>query len=66
MLVMYPIECSARRKLPQKPNKLATKTLTCDTGKKGVPKGPQWTKGIVVLPNDTSWFSPDDKKKKKK
>ena len=24
-------------------------------GKKGVPKGPQGTKGIVVLSNDTSW-----------
>ena len=35
-------------------------------GKKGVPKGPQGTKGIVILSNDTSWSSPDDKKKKKK
>ena len=35
-------------------------------GKKGgVPKGPQGTKGIVVLSNDTSWTSPDDKKPKK-
>ena len=35
-------------------------------GKKGVPKGPQGTKGIAILPNDTSWSSPDDKNKKKK
>ena len=35
-------------------------------GKKGVPKGPQGTKGIVILPNDTSWSSPNDKKKNKK
>ena len=35
-------------------------------GKKGVPKGPQGTKGIVVLPNGTSWSSPEDKKKKKR
>ena len=34
-------------------------------GKKGVPRGPQGTKGIVILPNDTSWSSPGDKKKKK-
>ena len=36
------------------------------SGKKGVPKGPQGTRGVVMLPNDTSWSSPDDKKKKKK
>ena len=35
-------------------------------GKKGVPKGPQGTKGIVILPNDTSCTSPEDKKMKKK
>ena len=35
-------------------------------GKKGVPKGPQGTKGIVILPNDRSWSSPKDKKKKEK
>ena len=35
------------------------------SGKKGVPRGPHGTKGIVILPNDTSWFSPGDKKKKK-
>ena len=34
-------------------------------GKKVVPKGPQGTKGIVVLSNDKSWSSPEDKKKKK-
>ena len=34
-------------------------------GKKGVPKGPQGTKGIVVLSNDKPWSSPEDKKKKK-
>ena len=34
-------------------------------GKKGVPKGPQGANGIVILPNDTSWSSPEDKKKKK-
>ena len=27
-------------------------------GKKGVPKGPQGTKGIVILPNEMSWSSP--------
>ena len=35
-------------------------------GKKGVPKGPQGAKGIVILPSGTSWSAPDDKKKKKK
>ena len=36
------------------------------SGKKGVPKGPQGTKGIVILPNDMSWSSPKEKKKYKK
>ena len=35
-------------------------------GKKGVPKGPQGTKGIVVLSNDMSWSSPKEKKNNKK
>ena len=34
-------------------------------GKKGVPKGPQVTKGIVILSNDASWSFPEDKTKKK-
>ena len=34
-------------------------------GKKGVPRGPQGTKRIVILPNDKSWSSPGDKKNKK-
>ena len=36
------------------------------SGKNGVPKGPKGTRGIVMLSNDVSWTSPDDKKKKKK
>ena len=31
-------------------------------GKQNVPKGPQGTKGIVVLPNDMPWPSPKEKK----
>ena len=33
------------------------------SGKSGVPKEPQGTKGIVILSNDTSW-TPDVKPKK--
>ena len=36
------------------------------SGKNRVPKGPKGTRGIVVLSNDASWTSPDDKKQKKK
>ena len=36
------------------------------SGKNGVPKGPKGTRGIVMLSNDVSWTSPEDKKKKKK
>ena len=36
------------------------------SGKNGGPKGPKGTRGIVMLPNDVSWTSPDDKRKKKK
>ena len=36
------------------------------SGKNGVPKGPKGTRGVVMLSNDVSWTSPDDKKKKKK
>ena len=35
-------------------------------GKNGVPKGPKGTRGIVMLSNDVSWASPEDKRKKKK
>ena len=35
-------------------------------GKNGVPKGPKGTRGIVMLSNDVSWTSPEDKRKKKK
>ena len=35
-------------------------------GKNGVPKGPKGTRGVVMLSNDVSWTSPDDKKKKNK
>ena len=35
-------------------------------GKNGVPKGPNGTRGIMVLPTDVSWTSPEDDKKKKK
>ena len=35
-------------------------------GKNGVPKGPKGTRGIVMLSNDVSWTSPDDKENKKK
>ena len=35
-------------------------------GKKGAPKGPQGTKGIVILPNEISWASPKDKTNKSK
>ena len=35
-------------------------------GKNGVPRGPKGTKGIVMLSNDVSWTSPEDKRKKKK
>ena len=34
------------------------------SGKKGVPKGPQGTKGIVVLSNDHTWSPPKEKNKK--
>ena len=36
------------------------------SGKNGVPKGPKGTRGIVMLSNDESWTSPDDKRKKNK
>ena len=35
-------------------------------GKNGVPKGPKWARGIVMLLTDTSWTSPEDDKKKNK
>jgi len=38
----------------------------CVAGKKGAPRGPQGTQGIVILPNDLSWTSPKEKKKNKK
>ena len=38
-------------------------TENASGGNSGVPKGPQGTKGIVVLSNDTSYI-PDDKPKK--
>ena len=38
----------------------------CVSGKKGAPKGPQGTQGIVILPNDMSWSPPKEKKKNKK
>ena len=38
----------------------------CVSGKKGAPKGPQGTQGIVILPNDLSWSPPKEKKKDKR
>ena len=38
----------------------------CVSGKKGAPRGPQGTQGIVILPNDLSWTFPKENKKKKK
>ena len=38
----------------------------CVSGKKGAPRGPQGTHGILILPNDLSWSPPKEKKKNKK
>jgi hypothetical protein len=38
----------------------------CVAGKNGAPKGPQGTKGIVILSNNTAWSSPIEKKNKNK
>ena len=38
----------------------------CVSGKKGAPRGPQATQGIVILPNGLSCTSPKEKKKNKR
>ena len=38
----------------------------CVSGKKGAPRGPQGTHGIMILPNDLSRSPPKEKKKNKK
>ena len=40
--------------------------VECMAGKKGAPRGPQGTKGIVILSNNSSWSSPKEKKNNKK